>query len=221
MTNESLFVPVVSLSLLAYGKPSVVPEAQANLSREGTQVKRWILSLAALGLIVGAERQSATAGSISVSGATITVVEGDTGLLTFTVTNTGAEMVNFMGDSMYTITLQAGDSDDKVTKATHETTTGGPILDPGKSMTFDLLVETSAQDLIPEVPEDMPVSEWDVGVTVRFAAEAGPQTQTGSGTVFVPDVAPVPEPATLTLLGIGIASMAGYGYRRRKQQAKA
>jgi nitrogen regulatory protein PII len=184
-------------------------------------VKRWILGLAALGLIVGGERQKATAGSITVSGATITVVEGDIGHLRFTVTNTGGDMVTFMGDSMYTITLKSGDSDDMVTKVTHEKTTGGPIIDPGNSITFDLLVETSATELIPEIPEDMPVSEWEVGVTVRFTAEAGPQTQTGSGTVFVPDVAPVPEPVTLTLVGIGIAGMAGYGYRRRKRQAPA
>lgn len=58
-------------------------------------MKRWILGLAALGLIVGGERQGATAGSITVMGDAITIVEGDTGKLTFTVTNAGPTDVMF------------------------------------------------------------------------------------------------------------------------------
>jgi hypothetical protein len=135
--------------------------------------------------------------------------------LQFTVTNTGVTQVAFSGTKNIAFTLLTGDADDAVTSVTFDKFTGGPALNSGDSMTFDLLVQTSPSHGA-EVPTD--ASTWQVGVDVRFTDENGPNLQHGTGQVLVPDAQqPVdtPEPATITLLGIGIVGMAGYGWRRR------
>jgi hypothetical protein len=200
--------------------------------RERCWIGSFMLAPLALLFALGATQPCAADFALEVTATpkSLDVIEGTSGVFTFTIRNTSTEADNLniilnsvlIGDIEK---LGAGDRDDIANaKIINNNSTKGTVLGAGETSTFQ--VSFDIQDQFPDSDKDPGL--WRIWVNVTAFAQSDPTVDvddTGSGNVQVTDpsqTGPVsnPEPASLTTVGIGVLCLAGYAWRRRKTKSQ-